>query len=99
MKTPQVKPEWDVAVYTGARKRSKQDSVSTMILQDGTFCLVEPKPDNTRTDHRVFRAGKHGGYDWAHYSDVDTNGVRARWYGWGGKELPKNMTLNSEAAS
>jgi len=66
-------------------------SVSTMILQDGTFCLVEPKPENPHLDHRVFREGKHGGYEWAHFSDVNENNSRARWYGWGGKELPDTM--------
>jgi len=62
-----------------------------MILQDGTLCLVEPKPENPRFDHRVFRYGKHGGYDWAHFSDVTANNTRARWYGWGSKELPDTM--------
>ncbi len=66
--------------------------VTTLILNDGTLCLIEPKPANARLDHRVFRHGKNGGYDWAHYSDVDANNSRARWYGWGAAELPSTMT-------
>ena len=62
-----------------------------MTLTDGTVAMVAPKPDNPRTDHKVFRHGKHGGYDWAHYSDVDSNGPRARWYGWGSPTLPETM--------
>ena len=66
-------------------------AVTTMTLNDGTLALVAPKPDNSRTDHQVFRSCREGGYEWAHFADVDANSSRARWYGWGSPELPSNM--------
>jgi|TARA_R110001632_G_scaffold57744_1_gene141055 hypothetical protein len=66
-------------------------AVITMILHDGTLALVAPKPTNPRTDHQVFRSNPYGGYEWAHFADVDANSGRARWYGWGSPELPESM--------
>jgi hypothetical protein len=66
---------------------------TTMILHDGTLALVAPKPANPRMDHQVFRANPYGGYEWAHFADVETNNTRARWYGWGSPELPATMIV------
>ena len=72
-------------------------AVTTMILNDGTLAFVAPKPANPRTDHQVFRANPHGGYEWAHFADVDANSSRARWYGWGSPDLPEGMTAALDA--
>ena len=66
--------------------------VTIMILHDGTLAFVAPKPDNPRMDHQVFRANPYGGYEWAHFADVDANSSRARW---GSPDLPSTMTADA----
>ena len=65
------------------------EHVTTIILHDGTLCLVEP-PQRKGLDRRVFRAIESG-YEWAHLADVEANNSRARWFGYASKELPATM--------
>ena len=75
-------------VYTNIP--AHDDYVALMTLSDGTLCMVEP-PQPAGLDRRVFRICGDG-YEWAHWHDVQSNGARARWYGYASKELPATMT-------
>lgn len=69
---------------------NSSNHVSTMILSDGTTCLVEP-PQREGSDRRVFRECG-AGWEWAHWREVASYGPRARWYGYASRELPETMT-------
>ena len=66
--------------------------VTLLTLSNGQLLMVEPM-GNPALDRRAFRQAGNA-YEWAHLSDVEKNGVRARFYGWASKELPSTMTCN-----
>ncbi|KKN94430.1 hypothetical protein LCGC14_0187770 [marine sediment metagenome] len=49
--------------------------------------MIEPE-QRPGIDRRVFRRMECGSLEWAHYSDWQANGTRARFYGYASKELP-----------
>lgn len=62
----------------------------TITLEDGTLVLVE-KERHPGLDRRGFRQ-RNGFYEWAHLADIEANGVRARFYGFGdGTTLPESF--------
>jgi hypothetical protein len=64
--------------------------ISILTTFDGQMLMVEPVI-NPALDRRAFRRAGNA-YEWAHLSDVEANGTRARFYGWASKELPESMT-------
>lgn len=57
----------------------------------GRVVMVEPE-QRKGLDRRVFFYEANGSLSWAHYSDWQQHGERARWYGYCSKELPSSMT-------
>lgn len=66
--------------------------VTTELDNRGVLVLIEPK-QRKGLDRRVFREVE-GGWEWAHLADWREYGSRARFYGWGSRELPLTMTAN-----
>ena len=63
--------------------------MTTLILSNGQLLLIEPAT-SSGLDRRAFRQIANG-YEWAHLSDVEQNGARARFYGYAPTELPSSM--------
>ena len=66
------------------------NGITILTTSDGQMFMVEPVINPT-LDRRAFRRIGDA-YEWAHLSDVEANGARARFYGWASKELPESMT-------
>lgn len=66
------------------------DGITLETGNRGTLVMIEPelKPGLTR---RVFKRMPDGSLDWTSLADWRLNNERARWFGFGGKELPESM--------
>ena len=67
--------------------------METLILSNGQLLLVEPIL-SPGLERRAFRRITNG-YEYAYLSDVEQNGVRARFYGYAPIELPSSMTCDA----
>lgn len=63
--------------------------VTTRILSDGRLVLIEPEIATGLVRRAFYRRGDS--YDWCALDDLERNGTRARFYGYGPKELPDSM--------
>jgi hypothetical protein len=78
-------------IVAGPQKADLVDGVSVEIGDKGSVVMVEPKLRKGLT-RRVFRRMFDGSLEWAAYDDWIMHNERARFFGFGSRDLPASMT-------
>lgn len=59
---------------------------------------IEPA-NESGLDRRVFRRMANGALEWAHFSDWESHGTRARFYGFASRDLPESIAAQEASES
>jgi hypothetical protein len=78
-------------IVAGPQKADMVDGVTVEIGYKGSIVMVEPELRKGLT-RRVFRRMFDGSLEWAAYDDWRMHNERARFFGFGSRDLPASMT-------